>query len=140
MRLTASLDRLSGVDVRAAIRRTRLPFVASLFLAALLGMPAAGTAPVGVPSAAPQSTFSTVDDAPVSRPIIAVAPDTPIAAPASIHASSAHTASGHTASGQSGPALAAPVRTVSAIGRPAASGLRDQAVRAALAPRAPPQR
>ena len=137
MRLTASLDRLSGVDVRAAIRRTRLPFVASLFLAALLGMPAAGTAPAGVPSAAPQSTFSTVDDAPVSRPIIAVAPDTPIAAPASIHASSAHPAS---ALGQSGPAFVAPVRTVSAIGRPAASGLRDQAVRAALAPRAPPQR
>ena len=112
MRVWTLLDRLSGVDVKAAIRRTRLPFVASLFLAVLLGAPAVASAaiePVRAPAAAAHSSISTATEPVSAEPVIVEQ--------------------------ESAPVLAAP-----AVARPATPALRDQAVRAALAPRAPPQR
>jgi hypothetical protein len=56
------------VEVKAAIRRTRLPFVASLLLAVLLGAPAAVPAPAVQPApvsvAAAQSSISQVEAEP----------------------------------------------------------------------------
>src|SRR5215218_11066498 len=112
MRVRARLDRLSGVDVRAAVRHTRLPFVASLFLAMLLGAPTAAAAPAVEPARAPvaaeHSTISTPAEPAAVEPIIAAPAVTPL--------------------------FAAP-----GIVRPATPALRDQALRAARAPRAPPQ-
>jgi len=95
------------VDVRAAIRRTRLPFVASLFLAALLGAPTVAAAPAPAPVAAVRSAISTAAEPAVGEPIGVV------------------------------PA-ATPVRTAPAVALPATPALRDQAVRVARTPRAPP--
>ena len=112
MRPSVRVDRLSGVDVRAAIRRTRLPFVASLFLAALLGAPAvappaAEPAPVTVAAAA-HSTSANEPETTVAEPLAAEPAVTLI--------------------------IEAPAATM-----PASPALRDQAIRAALAPRAPPR-
>jgi hypothetical protein len=110
MRSRARLDRLSGVDVRAAIRRTRLPFVASLFLAALLGAPTAAVPAVEpVPiSVAAQSAISVSAAPAADEPVAPVPADEPVLA-------------------------------AQAAALPDSPALRDQAVRAALAPRAPPQ-
>jgi hypothetical protein len=113
MRARTRIDRLSVMDVRAAIRRTRLPFVASLFLATLLGAPiAASTAPATEPAPTPvaavHSTISTAAEPAVAEPIVAIAATPPV--------------------------LAAP-----AVVRPPAPTLRDQAASPALAPRAPPR-
>jgi hypothetical protein len=115
MRARADVDRLVGVDVRAAIRRTRLPLVASLFLAALLGVaPAAEPAPAtGAVVVAAQSGISTTAVAAATDPLAA---ETVAAAP-----------------------LSAVDEAISAVVFPATSALIDQAHRAALAPRAPPR-
>ncbi|HEV7965754.1 MAG TPA: hypothetical protein VGP57_24650 [Actinoplanes sp.] len=97
------------MDVRAATRRTRLPFVASVFLAALLGVPAApapAVEPVPISMAA-QSAIAVSAAPAADEPITAVPADEPV--------------------------LAAPAAAL-----PDSPALRDQAVRAALAPRAPP--
>ena len=115
MRARADVDRFVDVDVRAAIRRTRLPLVASLFLAALLGVaPATEPAPVtGTVAAAAQSSISTTAVAAAAEPIAA---ETVAAAP-----------------------LSTVDDSLPAVVFPATSALIDQADRAALAPRAPPQ-
>ena len=98
------------MDVRAAIRRTRLPFVASLLLAALLGAPATvepAPAPGPAVISAAASTATTPADTPAAEPDTEPAPATVVAE-----------------SGDHVPAA-----------RP---GLLDRAARAALAPRAPP--
>jgi hypothetical protein len=116
MRARAGIDRLSGMDVRAAIRRTRLPFVASLLLVALLGAPATvESAPVAGPGAAAASV-GTVTAASVTPASEATASATPAAEPAGTPV----------------------VPAVHADVPPARPGLTDQADRAALAPRAPP--
>jgi hypothetical protein len=109
MRAAARIDRLSGMDVRAAIRRTRLPFVASLLLAALLGAPATMeavpvTGPAGISAAAPAAAEAEI---PAAEPPAEPAADT-------------------AASG------------VRADAPPAGRGLIHQADRALLAARAPP--
>jgi hypothetical protein len=123
MRSPWRLDRLSIVDVRAALRRTRLPFVASLFLAALLGAPTiAGPtvahpvsaplpAPVAVLAAAP-STVTTTAQSTAARPVIAE-PATPLPPAASAD-------------------------DTPAVGYPGARILADRVGAAASAPRAPP--
>jgi hypothetical protein len=105
---------LSGVDVKAAIRRARLSFVASLFLVALLGTPI--TTPAGEPVPAPAAAArSAAAQSAVSSAADSTAPEQPAATSALL------------------PVLAAP-----AVVRPVARTLRDQAARPALAPRAPP--
>jgi len=100
---------LSVVDVRAAIRRGRLPLVASLVFAALLGAPSATEPAPPTTTVVAQSTASTPADATaVAEPVVAVEAPAPIIAAAP-------------AAGADSPVL------------------RDQAVRAALAPRAPPR-
>jgi len=71
---------LSGVDVRAAVRRTRLPFVASLLLAALLGAPPS-THPAAepLPVAAAVQASATVEQV-AAEPVL----DTPEATPAQV--------------------------------------------------------
>jgi hypothetical protein len=114
MRARRDLDRLVDVDVRAAIRWTRLPLVASLFLAALLGVvPAPAPAPAtDTVVAAAQSSISATA---VSAPAEPVAAGTAAVAPASTLDDS-----------------------LPAVVFPATSALIDQADHAALAPRAPP--
>jgi Skp family chaperone for outer membrane proteins len=102
---------LSGVDVRAAVRRTRLPFVASLFLAALLGAPMAAAAP----AVAPVRASVTVAHA---------------AVPTAAHRASAEL--------RSLVAVPASARATLAVALPDVPALGHQAVRAAVAPRAPP--
>jgi hypothetical protein len=97
------------MDVRAAIRRTRLPFVASLFLAALLGAPT-----TAAPAIKPLPISVAARSA--SSPATAPAADEPV-----------------TAAPAAAPVLAAPAAVL-----PESPALREQAVRAALAPRAPP--
>jgi hypothetical protein len=104
---------LSGVDVKAAIRRARLSFVASLFLVALLGTPI--TTPAVEPVPAPAVAARSVAQSAVSSVADSTAPEQPAATSALL------------------PVLAAP-----AVVRPVARTLRDQAARPALAPRAPP--
>ena len=119
MRARTGIDRLSGMDVRAAVRRTRLPFVTSLLLVALLGAPATvEPAPVAGPGAVAVSmgTAASVVAASVAPASEATAPAAPAAEPAGT------------------PAVAA----VHADVPPAGPGLTDQAEHAALAPRAPP--
>ena len=97
------------MDVRAAIRRGRLPLVASLVFAALLGSPAVTEPAPPTATVIAHSTVSTPADATaVAEPVVAVAAPAPIIA---------------------APPAAGPGSPV----------LRDQAVRAALAPRAPPR-
>jgi hypothetical protein len=80
MRPRTGIDRLSGVDVRAAVRRTRLPFVASLLLAALLGAPpAAPPAAEPLPVAAAVQAATTVEQV-AAEPVL----DTPEATPAQV--------------------------------------------------------
>jgi hypothetical protein len=114
VRARADLDRLVGVDVRAAIRWIRLPLVASLFLAALLGV-----APSAQPAPAPAGTVVAAAQAGISATAVS-APAEPVAADTA----------------------AAPVSTLDddlpAVVIPATSALIDQADHAALAPRAPP--
>jgi hypothetical protein len=110
MRARGGIDRLSGMDVRAATRRTRLPVVASLLLAALLGVPATvEAAPVAAQGvvASPSAVSSTEAQAPAGESTIEAAVTTVVAA---FHADVP----------SPGPALT------------------DQVDRAALAPRAPP--
>jgi hypothetical protein len=73
------------VDVRAVFRRARLPLVASLFLAALLGAPAVAATPALDPlparvtvlaAAAPTSTTATEPTAAEPAPAPAPAADT----------------------------------------------------------------
>ena len=99
------------MDVRAAIRRTRLPFVASLLLAALLGAPA------------------TVEPAPVAGPRVVAGP-----------AATVTTVEAETPAGES-TVEAVATTVVAGFHADAPSpgpALTDQADRAALAPRAPP--
>jgi hypothetical protein len=118
MRARADVDRLVDVDVRAAIRRTRLPLVASLFLAALLGVAPATKAAEPAPAAgtvvaAAQPSISTTAIPSTTEPVAA---ETVAAAP-----------------------LSTVDEGLPAVVIPATSALIDQADRAALAPRAPPQ-
>jgi hypothetical protein len=80
VRRRGAIDRLSGVDVKAAVRRTRLPFVASLLLAALLGAPPP-TPPVAepLPVAAAVQYRTTVEQV-AAEPV----PDTPESVPAHV--------------------------------------------------------
>ena len=97
------------MDVRAAIRRGRLPLVASLVFAALLGVPSAPEPVRPTATVVAEATTSTPADATaVAEPVVAVEAPTPI--------------------------IAAPPAP-----GPGSPVLRDQAVRAALAPRAPPR-
>jgi transcription elongation GreA/GreB family factor len=119
MRARADVDRLVRVDVRSAIRRTRLPLVASLFLAALLGA------------------------APVIEP--APATDTAVVAAHSRVSTTAVSATALTSAVESAPAEPAAAASLSildagasAVVVPVPSALTDQADRAARAPRAPP--
>ena len=68
------------MDVRAAVRRTRLPFVASLLLAALLGAPPS-TPPAAepLPVAAAVQSAATVEQV-AAEPVL----DTPEAVPAQV--------------------------------------------------------
>jgi len=80
MRRRAGIDRLSGVDVKAAVRRTRLPFVASLLLAALLGAP-----PVTPPAAEPLPVAAAVQSDRAAEPVAAEpVADTPAPTPAQV--------------------------------------------------------
>jgi hypothetical protein len=110
MRAGGGIDRLSGMDVRAAIRRTRLPFVASLLLAALLGAPA------------------TVEAAPVGGPGV-------VASPATVTTIEAETPTGDSTVEAVATTVVAGFHAEAPSPGPA---LIDQADRAALAPRAPP--
>jgi hypothetical protein len=105
---------LVDVDVRAAIRWTRLPLVASLLLAALLGV-----APSTQRAPAPADTVVAAAQSSISATAVSV-PAEPVAADTA----------------------AAPVSTfddgLPAVVFPATSALIDQADHAALAPRAPP--
>lgn len=98
------------MDVKAAIRRTRLPFVASLLLAALLGAPPA-TPPTAepLPVAAAVQSSATVEQVAAAEPVL----DAPEAAAGQV---------------------------VAAVAAPEPGALVDQAVRAARTPRAPPHR
>ncbi len=98
------------MDVGAAIRRTRLPFVASLLLAALLGAPA------------------TMEPAPVAGPRVVAGPAATVPAEAETPA----------AESPAEPAETATAVEVRADTPPAGPGLTDQADRAALASRSPP--
>jgi hypothetical protein len=110
MRARGGIDRLSGMDVRAAIRRTRSPFVASLLFAALLGAPA------------------TVAAAPASGQGV-------VAFPAVVATIQAETPAGESTV----EAVATTVVAGRHAGAPSPGpSLTDQADRAALAPRAPP--
>jgi hypothetical protein len=109
--MRTGIDRLSGMDVRAAIRRTRLPFVASLLLAALLGVPA------------------TVEPAPVAGVGVVASPataDVTAAGPAAAEVTAAE------------PAETPVVTAFPVDAPPAGAGLTGRADLAALAPRAPP--
>lgn len=101
------------MDVRAVLRRSRLPFVASLFLAALLG--------------APTMAGPTLDPLPAPVAVFAAAPATNTTAAEPVAAE---------------PALplppAAPADDLPAPSLPDARVLADQASTAAAAPRAPP--
>ncbi len=99
------------MDVGAAIRRTRLPFVASLLLAALLGAPATVAATPGASSGV-------------------------VATPAADVVAAAETPAAEPAADQPAESVAAP--EFHADAPPAGPGLTDRADRAALAPRAPP--
>ena len=80
MRRRAGIDRLSRVDVRAAVRRTRLPFVASLLLAALLGAPPS-TPPAAEPLPVAAAVQSVADVEQVAaEPVL----DTPETIPARV--------------------------------------------------------
>ncbi len=75
-------DRLSRVDVKGALRRTRLPLVVSLFLAALLGAPTATgpvTDPLPVPVAAAAAPVTAAPAPVVVEQIIAEPPALPVA-------------------------------------------------------------
>lgn len=98
------------------MRWTRLPFVASLFLAMLLGVPAV----VAVPTAAPPLVSITAAERAAER-----AAQQTVAAPT--NAEPAEPLHAFT-----------PAATADVL--PAAPARRDRAVRAALAPRAPPRR
>lgn len=109
--IKARVDRLSGMDVRAALRRTRLPLFASLVLAALLGVPA--TVPV------PHEPVRISAHVVVGRGSAEVVTAEPAAADPGPLA---------------GPVVAAPALVV----RTVPQSLAGRAVRGALAPRAPP--
>jgi hypothetical protein len=110
MRARRGIDRLSGMDVRAAIRRTRLPFVASLLLAALLGVPA------------------TVETGPVAGPGV-------VASPASLTTIEVKAPAGESIVE---PAEATVVPEFRADASPPVPVLTGRAQRAAAVPRAPP--
>ena len=79
-------DKLSGVDMRSVLRRTRLPLVVSLFLAALLGAPTA-TGPVADPLPMPITAAvaaAPTDSAPAPALVDELRPEPPAvpAAPA----------------------------------------------------------
>lgn len=106
------------MDVKAALRRTRLPLAASLFLAALLGAPTI-VGPVSVPSPSPvavlaaaPSTVTTTAPSTAARPAI-TEPATPL--PPAVVADDAP-----------------------AVGYPGVRILADQVGAAASVPRAPP--
>jgi hypothetical protein len=100
------------VDVRAALRRTRLPFVASLFLAALLGLP--GT-PAPAIDPLPVPVVAAVAAAPASATSVASPVEAPVAEP-----------------------VAPSVAAVPAVVDPGVQTLADQVGTAASGPRAPP--
>lgn len=126
MRPRGSIDRLSGMDVRAAIRRTRLPFVASLLLAALLGAPATMES---VPAGPPVSAGPVIAGPVIAGPVIA--------GQAVAEAASAVTTAADTAVADS-PAEPAGHLAARAGTPRTAAGLTDLADVSARAPRAPP--
>ena len=110
------------MDVRAAIRRTRLPFVASLLLAALLGAPATmESVPAGPVIAAPMIAGRVAESPVAAEPAtsVATAADSVVAG---IPVEPAHSS----------------VRVLPTGVPLAGAGLADQADRSARAPRAPP--
>jgi len=100
------------VDVQAVLRRSRLPFVASLFLAALLGAPTVA-GPVLDPLPAPVAVLA-------AAPVTSSTAAEPVAAEPAL------------------PPPAVPVDDLSTPSFPGARVLADQASAAAAAPRAPP--
>jgi hypothetical protein len=110
VRARIDADTLSGMEVRAAVRRTRLP-LAALLLAALLGAPAPAAVAVE------------------ARP----APDTVVSA---VHSGATITADASGAESEPAPPVSVPAGLPAAP--PEAPALGDGVAHAPRAPRAPP--
>ncbi|MEV4642815.1 hypothetical protein AB0J80_36285 [Actinoplanes sp. NPDC049548] len=79
------MDRLSGVDVRGVLRRTRLSLVASLFVALLGGAGATVSAVEPAPVPVVSSVVAPTAVAPVTHTASApLPPDAPTARPATV--------------------------------------------------------